>query len=158
MKKKLGGKCKMYMIAAAFTAAPGDSAFPTGTATEFNRVIEVSIDDAKEMADASDRSSDVDQEEAVGRKVSVDVKIHCDPESTQYLALVNAYRAGTPLALAFYTGPKEETPGEGFAANWTIASKGREEKRKEFVVVTFKLGVQSFYGDYVVAAGGGGGA
>lgn len=153
MAKILGGNCKVYKCSTPLAAVVADDAFPTGTYTEMSKVIEVSVSDAKEDSDASDRTSLVDQSIPVGRKIEIEVKVHQDPAAgSDHLLFSEAYNAGTALTLAFFTGDKAVGPGEGFAANWYVSEKSKAEPRKEVVVVTYKLKVASYYGDYVVAA------
>lgn len=157
-RKILGRESKVYKAAAAFTVVPTAdvvaTAYPTGTFTEYNKVIEVSVDDAKEEADASDRSLPTDQSIAVGRKVSLEVKIHQNPDDAQYQAFNTAYITGAEIGLMITSSDKAVTTRavEGFAANWTVSGKPREEKLKEVTVVTFKITVASCFGDFLVAA------
>lgn len=152
MGKVLGGECKVYQCSTALAAVPGTSAFPTGTWTDYNKIISTSIDDNMESADASDRTSLIDQERAIGRKIQIKVKIHKDAADTQYLAFRTAYIGKSTITLAFTSGDKTVFPFEGFAANWNIVGRPHEEPRKEVVVVEYTLSVNSFFGDFLVTS------
>jgi hypothetical protein len=103
-------------------------------------------------ADVTERGSEWEEILEGIKRASIEIEVVHDPENPFYVALRNAWKGRSGIALAIMDGPVASPPVEGLAGNFSVLNFQRNEQLEEAVMGSFTLKPRSFCDYWTLAS------
>ena len=128
-----------------------DTDYATATWTP-GRCKNVTLNMETAEADVTERGSEWEEILEGLKRASIEIEVVHDPDNAFYVALRNAWKNRSGIALAAMDGSVDSPPVEGLAGNFSVLNMTRTEQLEEAVMATFTIKPRSFVDYWTLAA------